>query len=187
MNRTGFCVSISKTNAICVAILAVAAAFAVVAVQAQLNVQPAPEDFTRVYAYTYDDVFQSVQSALLGLHWDVKVDETNKDRGFVVATSKGIMLVPSTDKKAIKMAEKGHYQATREAPGLLTTRVHIEVVKPNQTRVTLGFHFRRDDTNEEVELTHNFAMLEPNRFHHYAMDTIRSIFGKLGFILSTLG
>jgi hypothetical protein len=43
-----------------VALMTVIAVFLSPTAPAQNNNQPAPEDFTRVYAYTYDDVFQSV-------------------------------------------------------------------------------------------------------------------------------
>jgi len=51
---------IQTAKAMTVALMTVIAVFLSPTAPAQNNNQPAPEDFTRVYAYTYDDVFQSV-------------------------------------------------------------------------------------------------------------------------------
>jgi hypothetical protein len=160
---------------------------------AQNNNQPAPEDFTRVYAYTYDDVFQSVQSALLGLHWDVKVDETNKDRGFVVATRKAFLELDTREwpPSLPPCTKQRHLKGTRcnTPPALLTTKIHIEVVKPNQTRVTLEFRFRADDTKEDVEVSPitSVTFANPPMWHGKGAGAAGTVFDKLGFILSTLG
>jgi len=202
MTSTPFRTSIRQAVKVMLLVITmVIAIFLVPTAQAQNGnqaAQPAPDDFTRVYTYNYDDIFQSVQSALLASGWNVNVDETNKDRGFVVATRKATIelnvqewppfLPPPTCKKEYKRWKGPNCHTPL---GLLKTRVHIEIVKPKQTRVTLELHFRADDTKEDVEVSPATKIFLSNigseGLGWWGSKVATSIFDKLGFILSTLG
>lgn len=63
-----------------VALVALGIVFFSLAAQGKDN----PEDFTRVYAFTYDEVFQAAEKAVLRLGWNAT--NSDKDKGTIQGT-----------------------------------------------------------------------------------------------------
>ena len=69
---------------IVVGIVALTTAFLSPVAQAKDKNKENPDDYTRVYPFTYDEVFQAAEKALLRLGW--RVSGKDKDKGIIQGT-----------------------------------------------------------------------------------------------------
>jgi hypothetical protein len=69
---------------IAVGIVALTTAFLSPVAQAKDKNKENPDDYTRVYPFTYDEVFQAAGKALLRLGWNVA--NSDKDKGIIQGT-----------------------------------------------------------------------------------------------------
>ena len=110
--------SINQTAvAISVVTLIVAAAFLTPAVKAKDN----PDDYTRVYSHTFDEVFQAAQKAVERQGYFVT--DSNKEKG--VITGKGDMPIPTA-------GVTRHFEFT----------LRLETTAAEQTRATIDVVFK---------------------------------------------
>jgi len=72
-----------------IAMMALAVALSCGSAQANNKEKEKPEDYTTVYAFTYDEVFQAADKALMRLGW--RVSSKDKDKGII----QGLVIDPN--------------------------------------------------------------------------------------------